>query len=164
MWKIRPVDHGDVSYLWRALEIAANWRGPSLTEITEVNEHPVTRLYVDGWGRSGDNGLLAEAAHGEFAGACWFRLFAVGEVWGAVEVDTPTLSLGVAREHRRRGLGASLLAGTLDLARNSGFRQVSLSVARDNVAAISLYEKFGFGVVNHAEGSLDMIASISGHD
>ena len=162
MWKIRSVGPDDVDSLWLALEIAANWRGPATLGIPDVRNHPIARRYVDGWGRTGDDGLVAETELGEFAGACWFRLFDVDEVWGAVETGTPVLSIGVADDHRGRGLGGTLLAGVLDVARASGFQRASLSVSCDNRAAIALYEKFGFRRVGESEGSRDMVVNFQG--
>lgn len=54
-----------------------------------------------------------------------------------------SLGMGLLASHRGRGLGANLLAATLDAARG-GFRRVELDVYASNIAAIALYEKAGF--------------------
>jgi ribosomal protein S18 acetylase RimI-like enzyme len=51
----------------------------------------------------------------------------------------------VAPEHRRRGIGASLVRYAIDAARaQSGLEQLVLTVTDTNVAARTLYEHFGF--------------------
>jgi ribosomal protein S18 acetylase RimI-like enzyme len=60
------------------------------------------------------------------------------------------LGMGVVSAHRRRGLGARMLAMALEMAGEHGIRRVELIVRSDNAAAIALYRRFGFGV----EGTL----------
>lgn len=55
-----------------------------------------------------------------------------------------TLGMGVLAGWRGRGLGARLLAATLDDAHGKGLTRVELEVRVDNAAAIRLYEKTGF--------------------
>ena len=54
------------------------------------------------------------------------------------------LGMAVAREWRRRGVGAALLAAAIDWAHEQGLHKLSLSVFPHNTAAIALYRKFGF--------------------
>jgi RimJ/RimL family protein N-acetyltransferase len=54
------------------------------------------------------------------------------------------LGLMVARSHRRRGIGRALLEQAVDWARQSGVLKLELHVFPHNVAAIALYESFGF--------------------
>ena len=55
------------------------------------------------------------------------------------------LGMGVRSEWRRQGIGRRMLDACLSLARDSGIEKVELEVFSDNVAAIRLYESFGFG-------------------
>ena len=50
----------------------------------------------------------------------------------------------VAREWRRRGVGAALVAAAIEWARERGLHKLSLSVFVHNTPAIALYQKFGF--------------------
>jgi ribosomal protein S18 acetylase RimI-like enzyme len=54
------------------------------------------------------------------------------------------LGMGVAKEHRGRGVGRALMEATLADARSKGFKRIELSVRVDNERAKGLYEKFGF--------------------
>jgi RimJ/RimL family protein N-acetyltransferase len=56
----------------------------------------------------------------------------------------PYLGMFVDEEWRGRGIGGALLEACIEWARSSGAHKVQLEVWPDNVAAISLYEKYGF--------------------
>jgi len=53
-------------------------------------------------------------------------------------------SLAVAPEMRRRGVGAALLAASLEAARERGATQMHLEVREGNTAARGFYRKHGF--------------------
>jgi RimJ/RimL family protein N-acetyltransferase len=54
------------------------------------------------------------------------------------------LGMGVRFEWRRQGVGRRMLVACLDLARSANIEKVELEVFSDNLAAIGLYESFGF--------------------
>jgi len=54
------------------------------------------------------------------------------------------LGMGVLLEWRRHGIGRRLLEECLGLAKNAGLEKVELEVFSDNIAAMKLYESFGF--------------------
>jgi ribosomal protein S18 acetylase RimI-like enzyme len=54
------------------------------------------------------------------------------------------LGMGVRAEWRRRGIGRQMLEACISLARDAHIEKVELEVFADNVAAIRLYESFGF--------------------
>ena len=54
------------------------------------------------------------------------------------------LGLMVDAAYRRRGIGRALLAAAVEWARGAGIRKLELHVFPWNVAAIALYEDFGF--------------------
>ena len=54
------------------------------------------------------------------------------------------LSLAVATAERRRGIGATLLAGAVDRARERAISRMFLEVAEDNLIAQRLYKAHGF--------------------
>jgi ribosomal protein S18 acetylase RimI-like enzyme len=124
---------------------------------------PSVRKYLDGWGRPGDEGVVAFDADGRRLGAAWSRLFPAEDAgYGFVAPDVPELSIGVAAHARGRGVGRALLDALLATAREQGYRAVSLSVDRQNPAR-RLYERAGFhdvGISDPSEGSLTMIAEL----
>lgn len=54
------------------------------------------------------------------------------------------INIGVLPELRRKGLGAKLLEGVLEICTDYGVSVGFLDVRPSNAAAIALYEKFGF--------------------
>jgi len=56
--------------------------------------------------------------------------------------------IGVAADQRGKGIGETLLREFIQASRSRGYRSVVLSVKKENSAAISLYEKAGFTVID----------------
>ena len=119
----------DVPILRAMLQEAFDWRGRGGSMPPEV------LIYVDGWGRGGDLGVIAD----DGLGAAWVRLFARDDHgYGFVAPHVPELAIGVAKEARGRGIGTALLGELL-----ARVGPVSLSVDTEN-PAVRLYERFGF--------------------
>ena len=70
----------------------------------------------------------------------------------AVAGEAEVLTIAVAPDARRQGIGARLLAGFLDQARTRGADRAFLEVAADNVAAIALYAQAGFTAAGWRRG------------
>jgi ribosomal-protein-alanine N-acetyltransferase len=56
-------------------------------------------------------------------------------------------NIGVWPDARRRGVGGTLLGAALDIAGRCGALEAVLEVRAGNVAALLMYERFGFAVV-----------------
>ena len=54
------------------------------------------------------------------------------------------LSITVLKSHWRCGIGSSVIKALIEFAREKGVLSIYLDVRADNVAAISLYKRFGF--------------------
>lgn len=72
-----------------------------------------------------------------------------GVIVGEIKVDPSWMGFGeigmmVAAGWRGRGVGTSLVAAAVQLARARGLHKLALSVFPHNDAAIALYRKFGF--------------------
>ena len=129
-------------------------------ESTFTGEEEPAYRYVIGWGREGDAGVIA-LDDGFPVGAAWYRLFSADEPgYGFVDEGTPELAIAVVPSRRGRGIGELMLSSLLERARTDGYRQVSLSVERQN-PALRLYEKHGFRVVREGGNSYAMVASLA---
>ncbi len=148
----------DPAFLARMLAVAVSWDPDRpRTSVDALRSDPVLVRYIEGWGRAGDDGLVALALDDVAAGAVWIRQFSPDAPgYGFVDADTPELSIAVDRDHRGRGAGSLLLAGILGRARARGVRRISLSVEREN-AARSLYERFGFVKVDERDDAWTMV-------
>lgn len=148
---LSPAGDHDLDFLTEMLAEAAFWRADTpVPPLAEILTHRDLAVYVDGWGRPGDAGLLARVA-GVTAGAVWVRRFDTNvHGYGFIEPDIPELTIAVRAEYRGRGLGRALLWSMLAQQAMVGSRAVSLSVEDDNPAR-ALYESCGFAV--HATGA-----------
>jgi ribosomal protein S18 acetylase RimI-like enzyme len=149
---IRPAGAQDLPFLRDMLRHAYYARWGSEADV------PLER-YVAGWGRRGDDALVAID---EFqpVGAAWFRLFEADEPgYGFVDESTPELTIAIVPSRRGKGLGEQLLVSLLDRARDEGYARISLSVEADN-PAIRLYEQHGFTRVGDRAGALVMSAEL----
>ena len=151
---IRPATIADIPFLWdMSFEAAfipdderAAWRG--------APEPPAELVkYLDGWGRRGDAGVVAEDTDGTALGAAWYRLFAESDRGNGILAprDVPELSIAVVPEHRGRHIGRDLLAALAETARVDGYRHLMLSVDPANVRAVRLYERMGYVHVDSAD-------------
>jgi ribosomal-protein-alanine N-acetyltransferase len=66
--------------------------------------------------------------------------------------EAELLTIGVAQAEQRKGLGRTMLAGMLDMARARNMRRVFLEVRPSNVAAIALYRSAGFKEIGVRRG------------
>ena len=124
---------------------------------------PQIRRYFVGMGRPGAAGVVAVTADGDRLGVAWYRLFSAEEPgFGFIAADVPELAMGVMAEARGQGIGGALLDALLTLAREQGFRALSLTVERQNPAR-RLYERKGFrdaGVSNPTNSDVTMVVDI----
>lgn len=61
-----------------------------------------------------------------------------------IENEAHITNVAVLPEYRRRKVGAKLIEHVMDFAREVGIDAYTLEVRRSNIAAINLYECFGF--------------------
>ena len=91
----------------------------------------------------GGFGLIARLSEGGLAR--FDALRGVGfSLCRVVRDESELLSIGVASNHRRRGVAGYLLRASMERARVIGARQMFLEVAVDNTAAQQLYLEHGF--------------------
>jgi ribosomal protein S18 acetylase RimI-like enzyme len=150
-------------FLTRMLYEAVYW-DPDMPRkpLDTLLDEPTLARYVDGWGRPGDDALVAVGLDEQRAGAAWLRQFEpAAPGYAFVDTSTPELSIAVDREHRGRGAGSLLLAGLLGRARARNVSRVSLSVASDNPAR-SMYERFGFTKIGETATTWTMLIDLSG--
>lgn len=162
---LRRATAADAAFIAEMLVEAATWERPPgepPCPVADLLAVPRVADYVEGWGRPGDEGFVAEV-DGEPAGACWYRRFTAERPgYGFLGEEVPGLGLGVAPARRRRGLGSALLAATADLAREQGTRALGLSVSERNAVARRLYERACFTIVGREGDSLTMRLDLSG--
>jgi ribosomal protein S18 acetylase RimI-like enzyme len=154
--RVRPAAAEDFTFLATMLGEAAVWRPDKPTPTADqVLADPRYSLYLAGWPRLGDYGLVAEQ-DGPL-GAAWYRTYTnTSHGYGFVADDVPELSIAVIASRRHEGIGRRLLIDLIDASVAQGYRALSLSVNRDNPAR-GLYESVGFQPVEERASSWTMI-------
>src|SRR4051794_3209601 len=152
----RPAGVEDFSFLATMLGEAAVWRPDKPTPTAEqVMADPRYAMYLTGWPRQGDYGLVAEQDGP--VGAAWYRTYTeANHGYGFVAEDVPELSIAVIASRRHEGIGRRLLRDLVEASVAQGWRALSLSVAENNPAR-GLYESAGFVHVERSGHSWTML-------
>lgn len=160
----RTAEVDDLAFLATMLGEAAVWRPDKATPTgDEALADPRYAMYLSGWLRPGDFGLVAEQGdHGEPVGAAWYRTYTEADPgYGFVAEEAPELSIAVVADRRQEGIGRRLLGELVDASVAQGYAAISLSVAEDNPAR-RLYESAGFVPVGHHGHSITMVRRAAG--
>ncbi len=108
-----------------------------------IIEQEDLQVYVRGFGDDPHDHCLVAEVDGKIAGAVWVRIM---DDYGHVDDQTPSLAISLYPECRGQGIGTQLLNQMLDMLRQKGYPQVSLSVQKENYA-LRMYQKAGFEAV-----------------
>ena len=154
--RIRRAAAEDFTFLATMLGEAAVWRPDKPTPTADqVLADRRYALYLSGWPREGDYGLVAEQDGP--VGAAWYRTYTEAtQGHGFVAEDVPELSIAVIAARRHQGIGRRLLFGLIEASVAQGCRALSLSVAENNPAR-GLYESAGFVLVEKHGHSCTMV-------
>ena len=152
----RPAGVEDLPFLATMLGEAAVWRPDKPTPTAdEVMADPRYAMYLTGWPRPGDYGLVAEQDGP--VGAAWYRTYTeANHGYGFVAEDVPELSIAVIASRRHEGIGRRLLVGLIDASLAQGYSAISLSVREENPAR-GLYESAGFVLIEKHGTSWTMV-------
>jgi len=150
----------DASFLREMLYEAVCWRPDTdHPPIDEVLSNPDVSVIIDGWGRKGDVGLVAEV-DGSPVGAIWYRLWTEDHhTYGFVNASIPEVGIGILLPYRRKGIGTLLFDRLHIIAGQAGYAQLSLSVEKENPAQ-KLYLNQGFCYVHESEEDYIMICDL----
>ena len=136
-------------FLYQAIFIPEGIEPPPRSII----ESPDLQVYIEDFGiTETDNALVAEV-DGQVVGAVWTRIM---DDYGHIDDNTPSFAISLLPEYRNQGIGTKLMKAMLQLLKDQGFRQASLSVQKENYAA-GLYLKIGFKIINETDEEFIML-------
>lgn len=158
LFEIRYLEEHEKGFLLEMLYESIHMekeKKPPLEELLNTYE---LKKYHQNWGRKGDKALIAVDNTGTPAGAVWYRLFSGEERgYGYVNDDTPEIGIAIKKEARGIGLGTKLMHSIIEEAKESGYKELSLSVDVDNSNAVDLYLGLGFVEVEEEGTSITML-------
>ena len=121
-----------------------------------IIEQEDLQVYVRGFGESPHDHCLVAECDGKIVGAVWVRVM---DDYGHVDNQTPSLAISLYPDYRGQGIGTQLLRQMMELLRQKGYAQVSLSVQKENYA-LRMYPKAGFEIVEDRGEELLMLAQL----
>lgn len=101
---------------------------------------PQLQIYISHFGHLKDDYALAAEKEGRVVGVVWVRII---NDFAHVDDTTPSLAVSVLPPYRGKGIGRALLTDMLELLKQKKYKQVSLSVQKQN-PAVRLYKRLGF--------------------
>lgn len=157
MHKIRRMqqeEYGHLEdFLYEAVFVPEGEEPPEKSIIYQPN----LQVYVKNFGELKDDYAVVAEADDKIVGAAWARIM---DDYGHIDEDTPSIAISLYKEYRSQGIGAELLRSLLQVLKEAGYKQVSLSVQKANYAA-KMYEKAGFKILLDKGEEYIMAAQLS---
>ena len=154
--EIKPSEYGELkNFLYEAIYIPEDEPKPP----REIIKRPELQVYIEDFGRQASDACFVAEVDKKIVGACWARIM---NDYGHLDDETPSLALSVLRNFRRRGIATALMKNLLARLAKKNFKRVSLSVQKENSAAVKLYRKLNFEVVEVRGEELLMIKNLEG--
>ena len=154
--QLRPIEMTEIplldNFLYEAIFIPEGVPAPSKSII----DNEELQVYVRNFGQGKDDRCLVAECDGMVVGAVWTRIM---DDYGHIADDTPSLAMSLYREYRNRGIGTELLERMLDLLRNDGYKEVSLSVQKANYA-VRMYRRAGFVTEKETKEEYIMVCNL----
>ena len=154
-YRIREIKESEYqilpNFLYEAIFIPEGTEKPSKSII----EQPELQVYVADFGKEDDWCLAAEMKE-KIMGAVWVRIM---NDYGHIDDKTPSLAISLYEEYRNLGLGTALMKEMLQFLKDKGYKQISLSVQKENFA-VGMYRKLGFKVVSENDVEYIMVCQL----
>ena len=154
-YKIREIRENEYpilsDFLYEAIFISEGMDKPPKSII----EQPELQVYIEDFGRADDWCLVAEVKE-KTVGAVWVRIM---NDYGHIDDETPSFAISLYEEYRHLGIGTALMKNMLELLKNEGYKQTSLSVQKANYA-VNMYRKVGFEVIDENEEEYIMVCRL----
>lgn len=154
-YKIREIRKNEYSilfdFLYEAIFIPEGMDKPPKSII----EQPELQVYIEDFGKKDDWCLVAEIKE-KIVGAVWVRIM---DDYGHIDDETPSFAISLYEEYRNMGIGTALMRDMLELLKNKGYKQTSLSVQKANYA-VRMYQKVGFEVIDENEEEYIMVCRL----
>ena len=139
-------------FLYEAIYIPKGIKKPS----RDIIDKEELKLYYDNFYSNKDDYCLVSIDDNKIVGAVWTRIM---NDYGHIDDNTPSLAISLYEEYRGKGYGTKLMINILELLKNKGYKNVSLSVQKENYAT-KLYLNVGFKIINENEEEYIMVKEL----
>ena len=126
----------------------------------DVIKMPEVYNYIDDFGNKNGDFCILATLYDKIIGGVWVRILA-DEIkgYGNIDPETPEFAISVSKEYRNLGIGTGLMLQMIDFLYNQEYKQVSLSVQKENYA-VKMYKKLGFEVVRENKHDYIMVLKL----
>ncbi len=138
-------------FLYEAIFVPEDMEKPPKS----ILERPELQVYIADFGKEDDWCLVAER-DGKILGAVWARIM---NDYGHIDDETPSIAISLYKEYRHGGIGTALMNAMVQLLKEKGYKQASLSVQKANYA-VHLYQNVGFQILEEKEEEYLMVCTL----
>ena len=139
-------------FLYQAIFVPQGVAAPPKSII----QGPDLQVYIKDFGKFPDDSCLVAETNGKVVGAVWVRIM---QDYGHVDDKTPSLAISLYKEYRHQGIGTALMQNMLNLLKQNGYKQVSLSVQKENFAT-RMYLNLGFSIIRETDEEYIMVCTL----
>ena len=128
-------------FLYEAIYIPEGYTEVIPRDIIYTN--PKIYAAIKDFGTHPDDYCLLAEVDKKIVGAVWVG---IADEYGHIDDETPSFSISIYKEYRRKGIGTALMEQMLELLKAKGYKRVSLGVNKENYA-VRMYKKVGFEII-----------------
>ena len=152
--KLRPEETALLEdFLYQAIFVPQGVAAPPKS----IVQSPDLQVYIKDFGKFPDDSCFVAEINGKIVGAVWVRIM---QDYGHVDDKTPSLAISLYKEYRHQGIGTALMQNMLNLLKQSGYKQVSLSVKKENFAT-RMYLNLGFSIIRETDEEYIMVCTLT---
>lgn len=137
------------NFLYEAIFIPDGVEPPAKSIINS----PELQVYISNFGTKKDDLCLVAEVEEKIVGAVWVRIM---NDYGHIDDQTPSFAISLYKEYRGYGIGTDMMRKMLSLLKESGYKQASLAVQKENYA-VKMYKNVGFEIVDENEEEYIMV-------
>ena len=143
--EMQPCEYSALeNFLYAAIYIPPGTPKPA----REIIYQPELQIYIKNFGEECADFCYVAKVEKNIVGSAWSRIM---QDYGHIDNETPSLALAVLENFRRAGIATALMQTLLKKLAAEKFRQVSLSVQKENFVAVNLYKKLQFEIFSETE-------------
>ena len=143
--EMQPCEYSALeNFLYEAIYIPPGTLKPA----RKIIYQPELQIYIKNFGEGCADFCYVAKVEKNIIGAAWSRIM---QDYGHIDNETPSLALSILKNFRRAGIATALMQTLLKKLAAENFRQVSLSVQKENFAALNLYRKLNFEIFSETD-------------